>query len=436
MKKILLLIIPFFAFQLASAQYWNPGITGIYYNSNVGVGTNDPKAKLDVKTSAGGSGQNSALRLRAGNTGNYFGNNQLLLSYAGGLGYSHAIKSRHNAGANSLNAIDFYTWQLSDGINGTGSLHTMSLNGGKVGIGIPDPTATLDVHSGDANSITMNLKANMVEVNGGSLSRHQDIQFQASGTVGHAAIRHYANAWQNARSELAFLVNDNSGLKEVLRLNYEGNVGIGTNQPAAKLDIKQSAGGTGNHSGLRIRAGNTGNYSGNHQILLSYAGGSGYSHSIRTRHNGGATDLNAIDFYTWQPSDQISDAGSLHTMSLNGGKVGIGVINPNEKLEVNGTIRSKKVLVEASPWPDYVFESDYDLMSLKEVEGFIMSNKHLPDVPSAKVVEQDGLDLGSMDATLLKKVEELTLYLIEVNKKVEKLQEENILLKKALQQQN
>ena len=123
---------------------------------------------------------------------------------------------------------------------------------------------------------------------------------------------------------------------------------------------------------------------------------------------------------------------------------GIGTTAPSEKLQVegnilaNGEIYSKRLRISLTPgiWPDYVFKPEYDLMSLKEVESFIRTNKHLPDVPSAKVVEQDGLDIGSMDATLLKKVEELTLYLIEVNKKVEKLQEENVALKKALKEQN
>jgi hypothetical protein len=71
-----------------------------------------------------------------------------------------------------------------------------------------------------------------------------------------------------------------------------------------------------------------------------------------------------------------------------------------------------------------VFDEDYDLMSLSEVESFIKENKHLPDVPSAKEVKKDGLDVAEMNATLLKKVEELTLHIIELEKKVNELQNE------------
>ena len=129
----------------------------------------------------------------------------------------------------------------------------------------------------------------------------------------------------------------------------------------------------------------------------------------------------------------LSSSGNSY---LNGGNVGIGTSTPNEALEVNGTIRSKKVKVEAGPWPDYVFESNYELRTLNSLEQYITANKHLPEVPSAAEVEKEGIDLGNMDATLLKKVEELTLYLIEQNKKqtailkrLDELEKENTTLK-------
>lgn len=95
------------------------------------------------------------------------------------------------------------------------------------------------------------------------------------------------------------------------------------------------------------------------------------------------------------------------------GNVGIGTSNPTKELEVNGTIRSKEVIVEATNWPDYVFEEDYDLPTLSEIEAFIKANKHLPEVPSAKEMEANGISLGEMNMLLLKKIEELTLHTIE-----------------------
>jgi hypothetical protein len=102
--------------------------------------------------------------------------------------------------------------------------------------------------------------------------------------------------------------------------------------------------------------------------------------------------------------------------------VGIGYSNPQNKLDVNGTVRAKEFKATLDNWSDYVFEKNYKLMPLKEVENYISANNRLPGVPSAGQVKTNGVDLGAMNALLLKKVEELTLYVIELNKKIEKLE--------------
>lgn len=107
----------------------------------------------------------------------------------------------------------------------------------------------------------------------------------------------------------------------------------------------------------------------------------------------------------------------------NDGSFGIGTSTPTEKLSVNGKIRAKEIKVEATGWPDYVFEDGYQSKSLTELEAFIKQYKHLPEVPSAKEVEQNGVALGEMNKILLKKIEELTLLLIEQNKKNEQQDE-------------
>ncbi|MEQ8244348.1 hypothetical protein [Fulvivirga sp.] len=113
---------------------------------------------------------------------------------------------------------------------------------------------------------------------------------------------------------------------------------------------------------------------------------------------------------------------------FNGGSVGIGSINPSHKLDVNGTIHASEVLVDLNfPGPDYVFEEDYPLSSLSEIEAYIKQNKHLPEVPSAAQMKEEGVNVIEMQMLLLKKVEELTLLLIEQNQKMEKLNiEKNI----------
>jgi hypothetical protein len=115
------------------------------------------------------------------------------------------------------------------------------------------------------------------------------------------------------------------------------------------------------------------------------------------------------------------------------GTMGIGTVNTtdaNYKLFVENGIRTRKVKVDADAWPDYVFASKYKLMSLQEVEQFINENNHLPEVPSADEVQKNGIELGENQAVLLKKIEELTLYVIEQNKQLIQLKKEVAELKK------
>lgn len=105
------------------------------------------------------------------------------------------------------------------------------------------------------------------------------------------------------------------------------------------------------------------------------------------------------------------------------GNVGIGIDVPQEKLSVNGNIRAKEIKVEAANWPDYVFAKEYNLMPLADVEKFILIKGHLPEIPQASVIEEEGISLGEMNKLLMKKIEELTLHLIEKDKRVTDLEE-------------
>jgi len=112
------------------------------------------------------------------------------------------------------------------------------------------------------------------------------------------------------------------------------------------------------------------------------------------------------------------NAGETY-MGIYGGNVGIGTTDTKGyKLAVAGNMIAESVKVQLrSAWPDYVFAKDYTLPSLKETEKHIKENNHLPGIPSAAEVKNNGIDVGEMNAKLLKKIEELTLYVIDLNKK-------------------
>ncbi len=112
-------------------------------------------------------------------------------------------------------------------------------------------------------------------------------------------------------------------------------------------------------------------------------------------------------------------ANNLHYFS---GNVGIKTPTPRDyELAVNGKIRAKEIKVETANWPDYVFKPDYKLNTLPELETFIKANGHLPEVPAAAQIEKEGVALGELNKILLKKIEELTLHLIEKDKEVKDL---------------
>nr|WP_315421979.1 hypothetical protein [uncultured Pedobacter sp.] len=117
----------------------------------------------------------------------------------------------------------------------------------------------------------------------------------------------------------------------------------------------------------------------------------------------------------------LTTGGGNQPMILDAARIGIGTATPAEKLSVNGNIRAKEIKVEAANWPDYVFDKDYRILGLQELDAYIKANKHLPGMPSAKEVEANGMALGEMVKLQQKKIEELTLHLIEKDNEILKL---------------
>lgn len=150
----------------------------------------------------------------------------------------------------------------------------------------------------------------------------------------------------------------------------------------------------------------------------------------------GDPDAQGLSFWV-HPSQTYSHA-PIEAMRIGlNGNVGIGA-DPtvSYKLAVDGDIASTgDVRANVTNWPDYVFEENYELLTLEEVDAFIQEAHHLPAVPSEREVMENGVRLAEMNATLLQKIEEMTLYMIDMNKRLKKLEKQNAELKKAVEKQ-
>ena len=207
-----------------------------------------------------------------------------------------------------------------------------------------------------------------------------------------------------------------------------GNVGIGVDNPLVKFEVsntfntnnnevvaslKRFATGTGGSSIVRFGYHNTCDFEVN----------SGYSNSGHRL--GGYFDLNIVNNHTGGQHGGINFAtnSSVKMAIKANGNVGIGTTNPTSMLTVAGNIASREVKVTVDAGADFVFENDYNLPSLESVDKFIKENKHLPEIASAKEMQKDGINLSEMNIKLLQKIEELTLYIIEIKKENEKQNE-------------
>jgi hypothetical protein len=214
-----------------------------------------------------------------------------------------------------------------------------------------------------------------------------------------------------------------------------GSVGIGTLSPAASLHVVDGGTNPDADNAHRVNGGviiqgNTGARSANMGAQLEFAipantDGTnvwGQGRIITVAGNANGSDATGKMIIGTRRSFNKLGTGNQwyygNDLVIDGaGNIGIGTLTPKEALSVNGNIRSKQVKVEITNWPDYVFKNDYQLPSLTDVKNYIDQNQHLPDMPSEAEVAKDGLNLGEMNKLLMKKVEELTLYLIEKDKK-------------------
>ncbi len=329
-------------------------------------------------------GYSDSLWIRSGSSPNYTIYNR----YTGGkvsIGTSNAPGTNSALQVNGGAAI---------GYNASTNVPANGLAvGGNVGIGTTSPLSLLDV-------------AGTININDGS-AKVSSIVPNVQITGSPRTLR-FLNSSSDDREGFQFYSGNHSS--SIMAVLNSGNVGIGTTSPNTLLEV------AGNTPTIRISD------AVNNLPQLEFLRGTGaFGSDAYTDWRLYVTGGN----FRFLRQDNAGNSGDAVTILTNG-NVGIGTTNPGSyKLAVKGKIAAQEVVVTQNGWSDFVFNENYRLQPLNKVAEYVKQNKHLEGIPTAAEVKKNGVSVGDMQAKLLEKVEELTLYTIAMKKDCEAMQKEN-----------
>jgi len=369
---------------------------------SVGIGTTSPTDLLHLEsTSAAGA----VLKLTEANRGGSVGG---------------AMSGTGNGGA-----LSFYTH------NDVGStplrMHIDHL--GYVGIGTSAPLGQLELSEMNTTSDKLQLILHNT-AEGGFGSK---IMFRSTNGlgVGITAAAVVVDAQSNysvpaeTDSFMAFHTTADEVLSEKMRITAEGHVGIGTTTPNAMLHVQSTGPDLRNASIYLNTAGTTGQF--DPMLVFGHAAQTHWVIGINTD---SGPDALVIGRHAAGPPEHMGAATAAIVLDSSG-NVGIGQVSSGERLDVNGNIRASGNFISGGTTlmvPDYVFEPSYPLMSLEDLAAYVASEKHLPDILDAAEIAAHGVNLTEFQMHLLRKVEELTLYIISQDGRIDALERQNAVL--------